>query len=179
MTLSIKVSSVLIVLLISHTSIATEHFSLKGSIFESVANQYELDAMLLYAIALTESATGVGEGNISPHPYVFRSSQGAKFFKSKSDAEVELSVLLKTKVNIDIGMMQINLKYHPQPAPLRLLDPQYNLSVAAQYLIETMSSTKDPVIGVGRYHSWTNDRAVWYGTRVWQTYRNLKRINDF
>jgi len=169
-------SFITIVLVITTANVlANEAFTLKNSIFETVAKNYNIDPTLLYAIAITESATGKGGGNIAPHPYVFRSLDGPKFFESKA----ELSTILLTTTNIDIGMMQINLKYHPQPAPLRLLDPQYNLSVAAQYLIETMSSTKDPVIGVGRYHSWTNDRAVWYGTRVWQTYRNLKRINDF
>ncbi|MBX2808157.1 MAG: transglycosylase SLT domain-containing protein [Cellvibrionaceae bacterium] len=147
--------------------------------FQEVGEKYALDPLLLYAIAITESATGVGEGYIQPSPYVFRTASGPRFFTSRTAAESELSPILLETQHVDIGMMQINLHYHPQDDPLALLDPYYNLSVAAQYLQRTLSSTKDPVIGVGRYHSWTKELAKWYGTRVWKTYSNLLKIFTF
>lgn len=163
----------------SGLSIAKNRFSLEGSLFTAVAAAHEVDPLLLYAIAINESATGTGNGNIGPAPYVFRTIDGPRFFNTKKEAEAELAIVLKTTQNVDVGMMQINLRYHPQPNPLDLLNPHHNLTVAAKYLKITMASSDDPVIGVGRYHSWTEKLARWYGERVWQTYRNLLQITAF
>lgn len=152
---------------------------LKGTLFDTVGSTYDIDPLLLYSIAITESATGVGKGNIQPHPYVIRTNDGPQFFKSRIAAEKALTKVLRRTNNVDIGMMQINLHYHPQRDPLELLDPHYNLNYAAQYLKTTLSSTDDPIIGVGRYHSWTNYLASWYGRRVWKTYNNLVQLMSF
>lgn len=168
---------ILLFLLVSSVSGATERFSLKGSVFDTVAARHGIDPLLLYSIAIAESAIGVGGGYIRPTPYVFRSSSGPRYFSSRQEAEVALASALKYTENIDVGMMQINLRYHPQPNPLSLLEPHYNLTVAARYLKDTLASTDDPVIGVGRYHSWTDSLARWYGERVWQIYSNLQRAS--
>lgn len=156
-----------------------ENFSIKGSIFEQVADRHNLDPLLLYAISITESAAGVGKGYIQPQPYVFRNDSGPHFFNSRADAESALKEVLKLSTNVDVGLMQINVYQHPQPDPLKLLDPVHNLDVAARYLKETMASTSDPILGVGRYHSWRNEYASWYGQRVWKTYENLQRLTTF
>lgn len=161
------------------TAWSQQTFSIEGSIFEQVADQHQMDPLLLYAISITESAAGIGKGYIQPQPYVFRNDRGPQFFNSRSKAEAALREALKISTNVDVGLMQINLHHHPQPDPLRLLDPIHNLDVAARYLKKTMSSTSDPVIGVGRYHSWRNEYASWYGQRVWKTYENLQRISAF
>lgn len=72
--------------------------------------------------------------------------------------------------------MQINLHYHPVENPLRLLEPDFNLETAALYLKQTLSSTHDRVIGIGRYHSWKPERARWYGKRIMSTYNKLKML---
>ncbi|WP_390619369.1 transglycosylase SLT domain-containing protein [Maricurvus nonylphenolicus] len=151
--------------------------TLSGTVFEQVASTHQLDSLLLYSLAIVESATGAGNGNIRPYPYVLRTADGAFFYKTRIEAEHALSAILRQTSNVDVGMMQINLYYHPQTDPLSLLDPQTNLVVAAKYLKKTMASTPDPVLGVGRYHNWgDHQRAVWYGNRVWQVYRNLAQL---
>lgn len=173
------IGAVVFLSVVSSFAVAKDRFSLEGTLFETVATDHGIDPLLLYAIAITESATGAGNGYIGPTPYVFRTNDGPRFFKSQREAEAELATILKTTQNVDVGMMQINLRYHPQPDPLDLLDPHHNLTVAAKYLKKTMASTDDPIIGVGRYHSWTEELARWYGERVWQTYRNLLQIAAF
>ena len=96
---------------VSSFAVAEERFSLEGTLFESVAADYGVDPLLLYAIAITESAIGVGNGYIGPTPYVFRTVDGPRFFKSQQEAKAELAVILKTTHNVDVGMMQINLHY--------------------------------------------------------------------
>lgn len=162
--------------LYAQTSNGNDSFTLKGTMFQSVADRLNIDPLLLYSIAITESAAGTGNGNIGPYPYVFRSADGPRFFKNKADATIELSKVLRRTRDVDIGMLQINLKHHPQHNPSDLLDPYYNLTAGAKYLKAMMGTTKDPVIGVGRYHSWSEERAQWYGQTVWQTYRNIHQI---
>lgn len=160
------------------SSVQSTSLNLSGTVFEDVAISHQVDSLLLYSLAIVESATGAGNGNIRPYPYVLRTSDGAFFYETKAEAEEALSAILLRTKNVDIGMMQINLYYHPQKDPLSLLDPETNLSVAARYLKKTMASTPDPVLGVGRYHNWgDHQRAVWYGNRVWQVYRNLTQLH--
>ncbi len=153
-----------------------ERFTLDGTLFDTVATDLALDPYLLYAIAIAESATGVGDGNIRPTPYVFRTADGARFFTTRTEAESALAAILRVTTNVDVGMMQISLRHHPQRDPLELLDAERNLSIAAAYLKATLASTDDPVLGVGRYHSWRHDAATWYGRRVWKIYQNLRRL---
>ena len=76
---------------LAHSESISKTFSLDGSIFETIGKKYELDPILLYAVALTESANGIGNGYIQPHPYVFRTKNGPRYFQSKKEAEVELA----------------------------------------------------------------------------------------
>jgi len=146
----------------------------------TMAIEHNIDPLLLYSIAIAESATGVGKGNISPSPLVLRSKDGPIFFKDKKSAEVKLTTILQKTNRVDVGLMQINLHYHPQENPLDLLDPYHNLSTAARYLKTTLASTTDPVLGVGRYHSWVNNKANWYGHRIWTIYNNLNNlVNEY
>lgn len=163
-------------MLLSTVSIASDRFSLDGTMFEAVGEATSIDPLLLYSIAITESAAGVGKGGIQPQPYVFRTDSGPRFFDSLEEAQKALADVLKTTKNVDVGMMQVNLLHHPQSEPLKLLEPVRNLTVASQILKTSMSSTSDRVIGVGRYHSWRDDFAQWYGSRVWQTYQNLESL---
>lgn len=175
--LKLLAQSMLIVTSIASTNVSLaeilNRFTLDGSLFETVGHEYNIDPLLLYSIAIAESATGAGKGNIVPTPLVLRSKDGPVFFKDKKTAEVELTKILEKTNLVDVGLMQINLYYHPQENPLDLLDPHHNLSEAARYLKTTLASTADPVLGVGRYHSWDNNRANWYGNRIWTIYRNL------
>lgn len=155
---------------------ANTYFNLQNTIFESVGNDLGIDPLLLYAVAITESAVGAGNGNIKPEPYVIRTSEGPSYFSSKEEAELALANAITFTSNVDVGMMQINLYFHPHDDPYVLLDPVINLRTGAKYLKKMMDTTKDPVIGVGRYHSWTKERSEWYGARVWQTYRNLQYL---
>ncbi|MCG7879830.1 MAG: transglycosylase SLT domain-containing protein [Candidatus Thiodiazotropha endolucinida] len=147
--------------------------SIEGSLFHQVGEKYGIDPRLLYAIALNESGRRYDKG-IAPHPYVFRADDGAHYFNSLTAASTALLARLKNTSMIDIGMMQINIHYHPVENPVRLLEPAYNLDAAASYLKETLSSTDSIVIGIGRYHSWKPRRARWYGLRIINTYNNLK-----
>ncbi|MCU7878989.1 MAG: transglycosylase SLT domain-containing protein [Candidatus Thiodiazotropha sp. (ex Lucinoma borealis)] len=149
---------------------------MEASIFHLIGQKYDIDPRLLFAIALNESGRNHEKGYITPHPYVFRTYDGAHYFDSVATASAPLLARLKKTTNIDIGMMQINLRYHPVDDPLRLLEPVFNLEIAAKYLKKTLSSTNDSILGIGRYHSWKPLRARWYGRKVNGTYLNLQKV---
>ena len=154
------VNQLVLILIVTLSSMTNAHafksFTLDGTLFKTIGNKYNIDPLLLYSIAIAESATGAGSGNIAPTALVLRSKDGPEYFTDKQSAETALTRILQTTNLVDVGLMQINLHYHPQKNPLDLLDPYYNLSVAARYLKTTLSSTTDPVLGVGRYHAWTD-----------------------
>jgi hypothetical protein len=153
--------------------------ALDGTVFDTIGKAESVDPLLLYSVAITESAMASGGGRIAPHPYVIRSDlTGPQFFDTYEEAKDALQALIKRTNNIDIGMMQVNLRHHPQTNPSALLKPEFAVRYAARFLKTTMASTTDPVVGVGRYHSYTNELASWYGTRVWTIYNNIRNLGE-
>ena len=161
--------------LFSSSAFTSEPFQLEGTLFDKVAAEFSIEPELLYAVALAESATGSGKkASVTPWPFVIRTSSGPQFFHNLEEAQAALSLELeKGNKNIDVGMMQINLSYHPHPSPLSLLKPENNLRFGAQILTVAMNSTDDQTVSIGRYNSWKDKRARNYGQRVLAIYRNL------
>jgi hypothetical protein len=162
---------------VNASSSNNNNFTIKGSIFEKVGRESKVDPLLLYSIAIVESATGVGKGNIKPEELVIRHDGGAVFFDTKEQAVNGLNKVLQSTSNVDVGLMQINLKYHPHNNPAELFNPESNLKFAANILKTAMDSTPDKIIGVGRYHQWADVALCeWYGKYVWQIHANLKKL---
>lgn len=135
----------------------------------------KLDPYLLYAVALIESADAAGaRGFVAPQPFMIRSPSGTVCPDTEQAARAALSRIPigDARANTDVGFMQINLGAHGRRVADHgdLLVPSTNLSIGADILCEALASTNDFTLGVGRYHSWTEWRARWYGQRVVQTY---------
>lgn len=159
------------------TSNETSAFSLKDSVFEKAGMEYNVDPVLLYSIALVESAIDAPEkGFLKPSPWTLRTNK-PYYAKSKQEAEALLDRLIQTNKSIDVGMMQINLKWHGHrvKSPKELLDPLTNVRTGAQIISEQIKRyPKDAALAVGNYHSSRPDRARWYARHVLRVYTNLK-----
>lgn len=159
------------------TSNETSAFSLKDSVFEKAGMEYNVDPVLLYSIALVESAIDAPEkGFLKPSPWTLRTNK-PYYAKSKQEAEALLDRLIQTNKSIDVGMMQINLKWHGHrvKSPKELLDPLTNVRTGAQIISEQIKRyPKDAALAVGNYHSSRPDRARWYSRHVLRVYTNLK-----
>ena len=118
---------------------------------------------------------------------MFRNQLGNPKFVEKAPARLveelrgKLNELIKSYGRvIDIGLCQANLFWHGHRVnkPEDLLDPQTNLRVANQVLLESIASARgDLELGIGRYHHWTDPtRARNYGSRVLAIYRNLRTM---
>ena len=152
---------------------------LSGTPFESAARRYQLDPVLLYALALCESGYG-GSHGVRPWAWALRSSRGSVYGKDRAEAEQVLSKWLKDGLlNVDIGLAQINLRWHGHRVrqPADLLDPATNLLVSANILQDAIASASgDLALGVARYHSWVDlEKGEHYARRVLGVYQRLSQ----
>lgn len=163
------------------TSAPVVAFDLSNTPYHVVGTEKGLDPLLLYSVSLAESAFGSSEkGQIGPHAWTIRGNQ-AHYAASKEEAERTLRQYLDSGFNgVDVGLMQINVKWNGSrvSSPYELLDPMTNVRVAADVLNEAIASSPDDLIlGIGRYHHWTEEaRARNYGERVLAIYQNLKNL---
>lgn len=160
-------------------------FDVTGTDFERAATKHGLDPILLYSVALAESASGRGENNISPWPWTLRTLNEPFYALTREQASTRLSQLINhqgEKVSVDIGFMQVNLYWHGHRVsnPLELLDPITNLDTGAEILSETINSApNDLELGIGRYHHWKDEnRSRTYGKRVLSIYQQLQKLTE-
>lgn len=151
---------------------------LKGTVYETAGRHYQIDPLLLYSISIAESGKSSASGFVKPTPLVIRTPEGPIFFNDLPHAVGTLRDQRSRFESIDVGLMQINIKYHPKADPVRLFDPNYSVHYAASYLRTCLDSTQDPIEGVGRYHNWETARSRWYGERVWGIYSRIKNTNQ-
>lgn len=151
---------------------------LKGTVFEKAGDHYNLDPLLIYSVALIESGTNDEslENGVSPYPWTLRSDRPF-YGKNRRDAERELARLLSEKKSVDVGLMQINVRWHGHRVknPMDLLDPLKNVMVGASILDERIRQyPEDAIRAVGSYHSSNKERALWYAKHVFRVYTALE-----
>lgn len=147
-----------------------------GTLWREAAEKHGVDPVLLYSVALLESGKRAGRNKVGPWPFALHFNEANVSIYASTIKEARFVLVHVTTDNVDIGLGQVNYKSHKDKvsSPEDLLDPEVNLRVASQILAEAQHSTPDPVLGVGRYHSWTEWRARAYGRKVLVIYRALK-----
>ena len=144
--------------------------------YRSVAAESGIPYTLLYAVALTESGKQVASTQVyRPWPWTLNVAGQGYFFESRQVAWQALMAWLdKGKRSIDVGLMQVNWRYHQARlgTPWQALDPYFNLRVGAAILRDCYITRQDWWASVGCYHSPSNpQRAEQYRRRVisrWQ-----------
>lgn len=127
---------------------------------------------LLMAIAITESGH-----DDSPNPYAMNiagKSHHASGFQEMSN--IIASNWRRGVTSIDVGCMQINLKYHGDKFQnlTDLLDSPTNVEYGASYLIKLATERGSWREGVMDYHNKRNPaRRNWYGCKVWNNYLRI------
>lgn len=82
--------------------------------------------------------------------------------------------------NIDVGAMQINLRWHKARAGVsleRLVEPTFNLDYAARYLASLIAE-HGTWQGIARYHSTTPSRQLAYQKRVRDAYLGIRALTE-
>ena len=153
-------------------------FSLSGTVFETVGRELSLDPILLYSIACVESAVETRKNSrfIKPYPWTIRSADGPYYGRTRKDAENHLRNLRQKYKSIDVGLMQINLRWHGHKVKRAedLLDPYTNVLTSAQILNQLfISQNKNAYLAVGFYHSRDRVKAARYAKHVFNIYLSL------
>ena len=141
---------------------------------------YRLPNKLLTSISLVES--GVIEGNkVNPWPWALNVNGKSKYFDNKKDTLSFLRENLQKNMNIDVGCMQINYKFHGHNFKNldHILNPEENVKYAAEFLKKLFKRHKSWNEAISRYHSSEPSRKKRYLKKVrnfWDKLRQ-KQIN--
>ncbi len=161
----IKLSSILIsLLLLTTTSPAysknndTPHISKKCSrYFSYFENKYKIPTKLLHSVSLIESGRwNKNTKQLLPWPWAVNKSGKSYFFKTKKEAVDSVKKMIdEGNSNIDIGCMQINLKYHNQAFKNlnHVFEPRHNIEYAATLLKKHYKRYTNWKNAVAAYHS--------------------------
>ena len=125
---------------------------------------------LLEAMALVESGYVEPEGSRAvPWPWTINSPAGSFYLPTRAAAVAKVEELRARGVtNIDVGCLQVSLRYHPDAfADLdEAFEPTANVAYAAGYLTALKAEGASVFGAVGRYHSRTPVLGVMYARKV-------------
>lgn len=148
---------------------AATHAEQCAALISAAETRYNIPTGLLMAIALTESG-----GKNGPDPHAMN-IEGMTYIAP--DVERMSAVIQRGyntgQTSIDVGCMQVNLKWHAHNfgSPYELLNSRVNVDYAARYLTELANETKSWRDAVMTYHNRKSpSRRAWYGCKVWQNY---------
>jgi tetratricopeptide (TPR) repeat protein len=141
---------------------------------QSYERALKIPAGLLMAVAFVESGRDVG-GERIPWPWTVNASGDGAYFERKADAIAAVRKRLdEGERSIDVGCMQVNLRYHPNAFRdlETAFDPAANVAYAAQYLRSLYHLQGSWAKAVERYHSSDDGRREEYREKVlefWNT----------
>ena len=176
-----------IVLSVPNRAAALDHTGLPdlaatdpATLCEAAAIHHEranaLPRALLAAVAMAESGRYLPKKQKSrPWPWTINAEGRAYYFSSKAEAIARTQQLLDGGMrSIDVGCMQVNLRYHPNAfASLEdAFDPMMNVAYGAEFLMELRERTGSWRQAVANYHSQTAWRGGRYFARVIRVWEN-------
>ncbi len=124
---------------------------------------------IMSAIAVTETGLRMkGRAEKSPWPWTVNVEGRGMRFATKTEAVTAVRRLLGQGIrSIDVGCMQVNLKYHPRAFTSleEAFDPLANMTYAAQFLKRLHERHQDWPLAVRRYHSYSAFKANRYAEK--------------
>lgn len=150
-----------------------------GRYFSLYEKTYHMPHNLLKAISITESGKWHRPMNASvPWPWTINVQGKGYQYNSKREA---ISAVRKFQSmgakSIDVGCMQVNLKYHPDAFNNleQAFEPKYNIGYAAKFLRNHFTKTKRWTQAVGRYHSFETARGMRYISKVYENWDSKQK----
>jgi soluble lytic murein transglycosylase-like protein len=121
--------------------------------YQRAASHAGIPASVLFAVALQESGATI-RGRLIPWPWTLNVNGESRRYGRRAEACAALRRALTEHRSIDVGLGQINLRYHGHRVanPCELLDPYRNLSIAAAILREHHTPGDDWLVAIGHYH---------------------------
>ncbi|MDH3593349.1 MAG: transglycosylase SLT domain-containing protein [Rhodospirillales bacterium] len=148
----------------------------------AAARRSGLPHHLLGAIAKVEAGRwNAAEGAVIAWPWTVTAEGRGRYLPSRAAALAEVRTLRARGLsNIDVGCLQVNLRYHPEAfASLEdAFDPARNAAYAAGYLARLRQETGSWTTAIGRYHSRTPRLSGPYRLKVFRAWREARRQAD-
>ena len=162
----------LLLFLLSSKLHASTHFS-DLNVCETVAveaeNAFNLPSGILTSIARVESGRKTDTGVYRAWPWTINDNGKGLFFDTRKSA---VDYIIEQKefdnTHIDIGCMQISVKWHSHAfsSPESMLDPYTNIAYAAVFLEELYQTHGDWELAIKYYHSADTKKNIPYLQKV-------------
>lgn len=133
---------------------------------------------LLTAIALAEAGRTGSDGSLVAWPWTINVGGKGQYFETKEEAVATTRKLIdEGQRSIDVGCMQVNLRFHPNAFPTieDAFDPATNVAYGAQFLASLHKLQGSWSKAVERYHSSDDGRREEYRERVVFLWNNEAR----
>ena len=162
----------LLLFLLSSKLHASTHFSdlnLCETIAVEAENAFNLPSGILTSIARVESGRKTDTGVYRAWPWTINDNGKGLFFDTRKSA---VDYIIKQKefgnTHIDIGCMQISVKWHSHAfsSPESMLDPYTNIAYAAVFLEELYQTHGDWELAIKYYHSADTKKNIPYLQKV-------------
>lgn len=142
--------------------------------------KFALKENLLSTISLVETGRYNPDHplGVNPWPWTVASSKGSTYHKNKKEALADIKNLQAQGIkSIDVGCMQINLKFHGDAFANveEALEPAKNTAYAASYLKRLYGSTGSWGKAATAYHSGSPDKALKYEEKLISAWRRLNQ----
>ena len=124
--------------------------------YRRIADEYGIPPGVLYAVALTESGLLMPESrDHRPWPWTLNVAGKAYRYGSRDTAYAGLMQHLARTEMVDVGLMQVNWRYHGDKLRTHwlALDPWFNLRIGASILREMYDQCGDWIVAAGRKFS--------------------------
>jgi hypothetical protein len=149
------------------------------SYFEEIHN---LPENTLHAISLQETQKAHSKHPVGiVWPWTITSKGKGYHFNTKDEAIAFAKEQIALGNNsIDVGCMQINMKYHPNAfaSVEEALSPKHNIAYAAKLLKESFNRFQNWNKAIGSYHSMQEERSAMYQQRVARFSRTMVSYKD-
>jgi len=130
--------------------------------------RYSIPDNILLGIGLQEAGF-VHEGQLTIWPWAVNAEGTGRIFDTRAKALGWVEEQQGTGVrSIDVGCMQINLRWHPEAftSTLQGFNPAVNVDYAARFLLRLYQKTNDWMLAAGSYHSFNPETRDVYMTSL-------------
>ena len=120
--------------------------------------KYGIPNNILLGIGLQETGHRASDGNLTVWPWSANAAGEGRWFTKRDEAIRWVEAKLKSGVNsVDVGCMQINLRWHPTAfnSVAEGFTPELNVEYAARLLLRLRKQTGSWELAAGSYHSFT------------------------
>lgn len=141
-----------------------------SSMFAYFEDIYNMPENTLHSISLQETQKAHSKHYIGiVWPWTVTAKGKGNHFNNRDDAIAFAKAQIAAgNNNIDIGCMQINLKYHPEAFASieEAFSPKHNIAYGANFLKTKYNRLKNWNKAIGLYHSATENKSTKYQKRV-------------